>query len=227
MERQVVEIGERELRIPSKQVHNVGTVDCPPLQRFQCGEGGWVGRVGEDATANDVSEVDKQERMRRSISGLQAVSERFRIGAPPCRLETAWARAGSELAGVTSLDSSAVRRIIGCGPRRTLYGGQSAMDLSKVEHLDGQGQIVREGKAICPARYDIDRVGLDASGKPIFEGMAVVPSQDRFNPQVLAVLGSGVEFVLRLSTGDEVKVKLLENLPPPPTGRYKITVSPQ
>jgi len=99
------------------------------------------------------------------------------------------------------------------------------MDLTKVEHLDGQGQIFFEGKAICPVRYDIDRQGLDSSGRPILEGMAVVPSKERFNPQVLAVLGSGVEFVLRLSTGDEVKVKLAENLPPPPTGRYKITVS--
>lgn len=101
------------------------------------------------------------------------------------------------------------------------------MDLSKVERLEGQGQIVLEGKAISPVRYDIKRTGLDASGRPILEGMAVVPSQERFNQQVLAVLGSGVEFVLRLTTGDEVKVKLAENLPPPPTGRYKITVSPQ
>jgi hypothetical protein len=101
------------------------------------------------------------------------------------------------------------------------------MDLSKVERLEGQGQIVLEGKAICPVRYDIDRVGLDTSGRPILEGMAVVPSRERFNTQVLAVLGSGVEFVLRLSTGDEIKVKLAENLPAPPTGRYKITVPPQ
>jgi len=101
------------------------------------------------------------------------------------------------------------------------------MDLTKVNHLDGQGQIFLEGKAICPVRYDIDRAGMNPAGHPIFEGMAVVPSKERFNTQVLAVLGSGVEFVLRLSTGDEVKVRLAENLPPPPTGRYKITVSTQ
>ncbi len=100
------------------------------------------------------------------------------------------------------------------------------MDLSKVEHLDGQGQIILEGKSICPVRYDIDRTGADASGHPILEGIAVVPSKERFNPQVLAVLGSGVVFVLRLKTGDEIKVKLAENLPPPPTGRYKITIAP-
>jgi hypothetical protein len=105
-------------------------------------------------------------------------------------------------------------------------GGQQAMDLSRVEHLDGQGQVFLEGRAICPVRYDIDRVGVDASGKPILEGIAVVPSKERFNPQVLGVLGSGVVFVLRLSTGDEIKVKLVENLPPPPTGRYKITIAP-
>jgi len=101
------------------------------------------------------------------------------------------------------------------------------MDLSKVDRLEGQGQIILEGKAICPVRYDMERVQSDAAGHPILEGMAVVPSKERFNPQVLAVLGSGVEFVLRLSTGDEVKVRLLENLPPPPTGRYKITISAQ
>ncbi len=100
------------------------------------------------------------------------------------------------------------------------------MDLSKVERLEGQGQIILDGKVICPVRYDIERAASATSGASILEGMAVVPSKERFNPQVLAVLGSGVEFVLRLSTGDEVKVKLLENLPPPPTGRYKITVSP-
>jgi hypothetical protein len=98
------------------------------------------------------------------------------------------------------------------------------MDLSKIDRLEGQGEIILNGKVICPVRYDIERVA--SSGASILEGMAVVPSKERFNPQVLSVLGSGVEFVLRLSNGEDVKVKLVENLPPPPTGRYKITVSP-